>query len=354
MKSPGVFIIGDFTSDRLGASYKRAFTAIGHQVDGFDISLSNEFLAYPGKNRFLHRITMKSLLARRLWSKRLNAKVYNSVKSSPCKFVFVLNGEWLMPETVRSMQRIGKRVAIFHADNPLPPHYNNRPETLLSAKESDLYLIWSERLAQELRDVGIKKVAYMPFGWDPEIFPYQQNLKQGTWPGAVFIGGWDREREEFLNEVSAHVPLHIYGPSYWGNRTKRNSRSRKHWMGQSLTMTSAAQTIREAAVTLNILRTQHSIESEPTGVIMRHFEVPGAGGFLLSSISDDASKLFEKQKHADYFSNVRECISLCKHYIRADAERRDLAERGHDLISKKHKYINRAKEIIDLVDFSGC
>ena len=46
-----------------------------------------------------------------------------------------------MAETIQSMKQFGKQVAIFHTDNPFPPHYNNRPETLPAAREADLYLI---------------------------------------------------------------------------------------------------------------------------------------------------------------------------------------------------------------------
>jgi hypothetical protein len=38
MNREGVFIVGDFTKDRLGASYRRVFTGIGEEVDSFDMA----------------------------------------------------------------------------------------------------------------------------------------------------------------------------------------------------------------------------------------------------------------------------------------------------------------------------
>jgi spore maturation protein CgeB len=349
MSPKGVFIIGDFTPDRLGASYRRGFEAIGQGVDGYDMAQALRMLAWPGRDRILQRLTRRSLQARRLWSRRLNAGILASAKSSPSQTVLMLNGDWIMPETIHSLKRLGKRVAIFHADNPFPPHYNNRPETLASAREADLYLSWSERLVDNLHAAGVGAAAFLPFAWDPEVFPHQARTPQGTWPGVLFIGGWDREREEFLDEVAAHVPLRIYGPAYWGSRTRTKSRARASWMGGPLLMSAAAHAIRDSAVSLNVLRTQHVVDGKPDGVIMRHFEVPGAGGFLLSTRSGGATRLFPEGETAAYFSGVHECVESCKMFLVAEDARRRVVERSHAEVAAHHTYTRRAADIIALV-----
>ncbi len=354
MSSQGIFLIGGVTTvDHLGATYRRAFQAIGQSVDGFDMEGQAAYLAWPGRSRLLHRLTIGSLQARRIWSRRLNAKILDTARASPSHWVLLLNGGWIMPETVRSLKQLGKRVAIFHADNPFPPNSANRPETLEAALEADLYLIWSHRLVQKLLEIGVKRAAFMPFGWDPEIFPYHGEMMQGAWPGALFIGGWDREREEFLDEVASHVPLRIYGPGYWGTRARKRGRAKRCWRGGGLTMSAAARTIRESAVSLNILRTQHVIDGAPDGLIMRHFEVPGAGGFLLSTRSGGATELFPERDTAAYFADARECIEMCKHYIHAVDERSQIVERGHAEVASRHTYADRAREIVALLETLG-
>jgi hypothetical protein len=196
--SSGVFLVGELSFDRLAASYRRALRAIGVDVDGFDTADLQRWLGWPARQRIVHRLTRKSLIARRRWSKRLNDELLRSVAASASAWVLLLSGEWVMPETIERMQRLGKRVAIFHSDNPLPPHYNHRAETLHCARQADLYLIWSEGLVASLRQLGVKRACFLPFGWDPEVFPYQGEIEQGTWPGVVFIGGWDRDRVLFL------------------------------------------------------------------------------------------------------------------------------------------------------------
>ncbi len=345
MTAEKVLIVGDFLPDRLGASYERAFQTLGHEVIRFDIVAERAALAWPARNRVLHRLTLGSLAARRTWSLRFNCRLLDLARASRVSWIFVHNGEWLMPETVQALQRLGKRVAIFHADNPFPPHYNNRPETLEAARQADLCLVWSEKLVEALKREGVR-AAFLAFGWDPEVFPYQHDVPQGSWPGVVFIGGWDREREAFLDEVAAHVPLRIYGPEYWGTRARRHGRARNCWQGHALAMTAAARVIRKSAVCLNVLRTQHVIDGVPDGVIMRHFEVPGAGGFLVSMRSGVATDLFPDGERAVYFRSVDECIMVSRRYIDDAESRTHIVRQAHECVAVSHTYTQRAEEVI--------
>lgn len=345
MRVDKILIAGDFQPDRLGASYERAFRTLGLGVTRFDIGLERARLTWPARNRWLHRLSIRSLAARRHWSERFNAELVGQARKENVPWVLLHNAEWVMPETVRVLRGEGRTVAVYQADNPFPPHYNNRPETLPAAREADVYFVWSRRLAAKLQGAGVNG-QFLAFGWDPEIFPYQGSVAQGSWPGAVFIGNWDREREQFLDEIAAKVPLRIYGSSYWGTRTSRTSPARRAWQGRQLTMSEAARALRESAVALNVLRTQHLVDGAYDGVIMRHFEVPGAGGLLLSTRSGVATDLFEPGQSGLYFETVNECVDQCRWLI-ADSElRMRLAEQAHALVEREHTYVHRAREMV--------
>ena len=339
-----ILIFGDFRPGRLAASYECAFRELGHEVFQFDAPRAAVQLAWPARNRILHRASIRSMSLRRRWSQQFNRTLVNCCQSAGADWVFITNGEWLMPETVCALKAGGARVAIFHADNPFPPHYNNRPETLALAREADLYLVWSEKLVRKLYEIGVRS-QFLSFGWDQNVFPFQGGTPQGSWPGVVFIGGWDREREVFMEEVAVHVPLRIYGPAYWGTRTRRNGRARVCWQGCALEMSDAARVVRESAVCLNVLRTQHRVDGDFDGVIMRHFEVPGAGGFLLSTRSGVATRLFPEGATGAYFGTVQECIEACKYYLRCQDERHSRVAAAHREVASGHTYTQRAREV---------
>jgi hypothetical protein len=353
MTAEAILLSGDFQFGRLGDSYERAFQQLGHTVHRFDIVAQHHALGWPARNRYLHRLGIRSLAARRAWSRQFNRNLVEAAQRCDAPWLFIHNGEWLMPETVRTLRGQGRRVVIFHADNPFPPHYANRPETLLAAREADLYLVWSDRLVERLRRDGVN-ARFLAFAWDPEAFPYHGEIPQGSKRVVSFIGGWDREREAFLDQIAAKVPLEIHGPGYWGTRTRSNSRARACWQGRALDTTEAAKVMRESAVCLNILRTQHVIDGQPDGVIMRHFEVPGAGGFLLSTRSGGATRLFPEGESAEYFSDASECAEKCVRYLDDSHERPAIATRAHDIVREDHTYVHRACEVVEMLKEAPC
>lgn len=339
-----VLLAGDFRWDRLAASYRRAFGQLGHEVVPFDTVEEARRLAGWLRNRYGHRLTRRSLAARRHGSTAYNAALRQRVEETRPALVLAFNGDYIMPETIRAIRREGASYLTFHADNPFPPHYNNRPETLTAARECDRYLVWSRLVAEQLREVGVN-ADFLAFGWDPEVFPFQAFPSRQP-HDVTFIGGWDREREAFLEEVAKHFPLRIWGPAYWGTRTRKGSRVRDCWQGGSATGHEAAAILARSKINLNILRGQHYTNGRADGVIMRTFEAPGAGAFLLSTRSGGATELFPEGEGAGYFDDVEECLSRIEHYLSSAEERRRIAEEGHRIVDAGHHYHHRAGEIL--------
>jgi len=191
-----ILLYGEFAWDRLAASYKRAFEELGHQIIPFDEQTIREYLSPWLAHRVGHRATIGSLALRRAGSKRWNERLLKAFRETKPDLVLVLKGDFLMPETVRAIDERGTRVFILHPDNPFPPHNNNRPETLPTALECSVYLIWSRSLIGRLKSLGVKQVEYLPFAWDPHVFTARESwCEQKCDYDTVFIGGWDRERE---------------------------------------------------------------------------------------------------------------------------------------------------------------
>jgi len=282
--------------------------------------------------------------------REFNRQLEDAVLQSGAQALLVLTLDLMLPETVNNLRRRGVRIICFYPDNPFPPHYAARPETFPAAREADLCLIWSERLVEKLKAAGVRNAAFLPFAWDPDVFPYQHDRPQGKWPGVLFLGGWDRHRERFLERLARQVPLRIYGPGYWGTRTIPFSHVRRSWQGKELMLADAARVIRESAVCLNILRRQHVVDGVPDGLIMRHFEVPGAGGFLLSTRGGGATTLFPEGQTGEYFSDAEECVEQISRFLVDNSARRELAERAHAEVAAHHQYRDRALQIVRFLD----
>jgi len=345
-----IFLVGgSFSPAGAESSFRRGLERIGVRTVTFP---GNDPLSQVHRllqNRIGYHFTIRSYRARRAGSRRFNHELEEAVLRSEAPTLLVLKGEFVMPETLGRLRQRGIKVIVFYPDNPFPPHSSQRPETLPAARETDLYLIWSERLVVKLRNAGVRNPAFLPFAWDPEVFPFDEEDPQGAWPGALFLGGWDAEREAFLEELASHVPLRIFGPKEWGVRTKSNSRVRRAWQGRDLRMADAAHMLRESAVCLNLLRKQHIIDGAPDGLIMRHFEVPGAGGFLMSTRGTGASNVFPEGETGEYFSDVLECAEKTKYYIANQFQRKQLTARAHSEVAARHQYSDRARQLVGLI-----
>jgi spore maturation protein CgeB len=344
MSSQNVSILmyGSFANDELASSYKRAFERLGHKVVPFDIQKKGKYLAPWLRHRVGHRLTIRSLALRRLGSVRWNEHLLRVGLEIKPQLLFVFNGELLMPGTLRTFRQMGTLAFIFHADNPFPSYYNHRPETLACAKESDCYFIWSRELVKRLKTIGVKRAEYLPFAWDPEVFPYK------VWPNTeydhdvVFIGGWDQKREWWLTLLAQSFDVKIWGPDYWGTRSHPNSPLRNSWQGTPVRGVEASRILRRSRIALNIIREQNM----PDGVIMRTFELPGCGVFALSTRTEGALEILPEGRAGAYFSTIEECICQIDRYLSNDRLRTEIAQNAHAIVCHKHQYTHRVRQIL--------
>jgi spore maturation protein CgeB len=342
-----ITLVGNFNSDTLECSYRDAFQKLGHVIRCIDTRSYKEDLAWWLKDRITHRLTINNYLLRSLGSERYNLMMLSQILESKPNFALIFGGECLLAQTVATLQKSHIQVAIINGDNPYAPHYASRPEMLPTAKECDAYFIWSELLAMRLKKDGIPS-HFLPFAWDEAVFPYVGNVEHYQ-SEVSFIGGWDKEREHFLDIIAKHFPLRIWGHDYWQSRTSSSSTAKKVWQGMELRASKAAQMIAHSKINLNVLRKQHHTDGVPDGVIMRTFEVPGTGGFSLATRSGGAKEILEEGRAAGYFANVEECLNQIDYYLSHEEQRKKMALHAHDLVASKHRYEHRAQKIIDIM-----
>ncbi|MBC7890660.1 MAG: hypothetical protein H7Y12_00480, partial [Sphingobacteriaceae bacterium] len=157
-----ILLYGKFDLAALENSYQRAFEALGHQVLCFDVDKEKGLIGR--KNRILQRLIRYALPARRWLSWGLNAGLLTRIRTEKPALMLVFRGDFLMFETVQTVREMGVKTVVFNPDNPFPGHPSARPEHLRAAREADAYLIWSEALANQLREKGVKASHFFPFG----------------------------------------------------------------------------------------------------------------------------------------------------------------------------------------------
>lgn len=80
----------------------------------------------------------------------------------------------------------------------------------------------------------------------------------------------------------------------------------------------------------------------------RVYEVLGCGGFLLTERLLPSSP-FEDGVHLVEYDTIQECNDLIEYYLAHDAERRTIAEQGHNECHARHTYLDRARDLLDAI-----
>lgn len=335
-------------TERLGASYARAFHALGWEVERYDSDPDAEDLDWWLRSRAGRWLTRRSLGLRRWGTRRRNVAFREMALELRPDLVLLVNGAFIMPETVAAIRDSGTRLAIFHPDAPVPENQNHRPEHLPCAREADVTFIWSRKLGARLEEEGAGRVVYLPFAWDPEVYPQVEEPGEDG-PEVIFVGGWDPYRERWLEPVAKRFNLAIWGPDYWGTRTRDGSFVRNSWRGRALRGREAAEAVARADIALNVLRDQNL----PDGTNMRTFEVPGAGGFLLATRTSGAAEIYPEGEAGAYFGSKEELLSKITYYLEHSTERGAIGRRAHEITARAHRYVHRARRIVETVELAS-
>jgi hypothetical protein len=339
-----ILLYGLSTPDALEHCYARAFRALGHRVVPFDVATEGRM---PGpRNRLVHRLTRNRFGARHWLSRAFNTHLLTTVQREKPALLLAFRGDFLMPETARCVRQTGCRLVIFNPDNPFPPAPSARPEHLRTAPEADVYLIWSEALAGCLRREGAQ-ARFFPFGWDPAFHPYRPPDEGPKTHAVAFIGNWDPKREAFLEEIAGSFDLSLWGNDGWKTRTKRGSRLRRCWRGGPVVGAAFSEVVARSALVLNLFRAQHAAG----GVVMRTFEVPGAGGFLLSEANDEVRALFPEGQTGAYFTDAADCLEKIGYWLAHPAEREALVRRAQAVVAAGFTYGRLAKALLEQAGF---
>ncbi|HEY2385121.1 MAG TPA: glycosyltransferase [Terriglobia bacterium] len=77
----------------------------------------------------------------------------------------------------------------------------------------------------------------------------------------------------------------------------------------------------------------------------RNFEVPGCGGFLLTSKADDLETYYELDREVVCFDGIGGLTEKIKYYLAHEDERAAIAQRGYERTLRDHTYARRFEEI---------
>ena len=312
--------------------------------DNVDLFKSqNIFIEYYNKN-IINKIIYRAGFSKIL--KRINTQLINKIDSFLPDVVLVFKGMEIFPSTLKLLKSKSIKLVNYNPDHPFEFHGrgSGNKNILNGIPFYDLYLTYSKKIQNRLQQNFKVKSGWLPFGFEVDESEFNSIEKVEEKNRICFLGNPDRERAEFIIELSKNdLPITVYGHD-WGKWIKTNKSIE---INGPVYQKDFLKVIRSYRVQLNLFR-PHNENSHN----MRSFEVPSVGGIMLAPLTEEHSYFFKADKEAFYFENFSSCLSKCKYLLNLPASdvtviRNDARKRS---LNSNYSYQQRVVQFIELIN----
>lgn len=310
-----ITLIGTQGQYNLENFYERAFSKMGHHVSIID--------QYEGVRR---KFIIRSLLTRTTAFHRfenmleVNRNIGQRISKLDSDLVILFKGELISEKTLRTIAASHKTIFIYPDHGRFFSLLKDRlhyfTTVFVAARDFSIY-----------KSLGAKRLFTLPFACDPS---FHRKLDIEKRFDVSFIGSFYLDRYRALKRIH---DIHIFGNGWL---LKTGNVSSAVYGGDFV------KTINETKVNIDI---PYKTEDEPT---MRLFEVTGCGAFVLTKNLASVRDYFDNREVIT-FSDRNDLLEKVSYYLDNWTEAIQIAIRAQRKCYSVHKYIDRAKFILDKV-----
>ncbi len=334
-----VLVIGFGESYHLGAVFQRAVKRLGHTARLFDVR------PYSVAPTIFHKLAYYVRGQKPLKYRLLNEHLLDTACAFMPDVVLVTGLAHANGKTLGGIrERTGAALVNYMTDDPFNPTHRRR-DAIEAIPVYDLYVSTKRAVIPDLLKAGAQRTAFVRFAYDPALhFPQIPSMETAErWlSDVVFIGGADRDRVECLHPIAedSSIRLCLYGGSW-----HRHRQYRRYYRGFA-NGEDYRYALSGTSVGLCLVR-----RANRDGHVMRTFEIPACGAFMLAERTEEHLELFEEDKQVAFFSSPEELLDKARYYLRHPGQRALIARAGHEHItSHGHTYADRLRQILQIVD----
>jgi Uncharacterized protein conserved in bacteria len=300
----------------------------------------NMFLEYYNRS-LAHKVVFR--LGYEKIYKDINRAFLAKVDQFKPDVVFVFKGMEIFPETLFLLKQRGIKLVNYNPDNPFlfSGRGSGNTNVTNSIELYDLHFTYDPDIQKQLLKYS-GKTSMLPFGFELNDSDYLEVCKVSEINKVCFLGNPDEERAKFINQLSAHVPMVVYGHR-WSKFLKPGTGLTLHAPVYGIDFW---KVLRQYRVQLNLMRPHN-----PQSHNMRTFEVPGAGSIGLYPDTPDHRNYFIADREVFLYRNMQDCIEkslwlLNLSFDEALEIRNSVREKS---ILSGYTYADRAKETYRLI-----
>lgn len=299
--------------------------------------------------RSLAARAFRKLLGRPHTAKAMNRRMVEVAAEFRPDVVLVVKGTYLTADTLdRIRDGTGAVLANYATDDPFNPvHRDSR--LLESLLRYDLVASTKRAIIPDLEDLGCPRVEFIPFAYQPAVhFPEAptSDERERFRSDVVFIGGADDDRAPYFERLLDAIPdldLSLYG-GFWDRYRSLAPYHRGFATGRDYRLA-----LNGAKIAVNLVRRANRDDH-----VMRTFEVPACGAFMLAERTPTHKGIFEDGEEAAFFDTPDDLVERVGQYLDDDHTRRCVAAAGRARIVKgAHTYRDRLEEILSHLNASS-
>lgn len=307
---------------KVGFDLGRAFAELGHDVSYFDYDRRPLSLALvPKPLRATSGYAEKLALAQ-------NRGLASTVRRVRPQLVLVVKGFEIAEATRAALAESGARLSGYWIDDPL-----DHERGLRLARACDLFFTNDRESVGRYRAEGVARVEHLPSSASTALFHplgIERDLE------IAFLGTRSEKRAALLDELK-EFPVHVFGPGWLKKGVGGKVRAHAPAFGEA-----ANRIYNRARINLNV----HNWAGVGSAVNLRLFEVPAAGGFLLSDWVDEIAECYVAGEHLACFRGTAELKEKLEHFLSRPDECQRIASAGREHFLAHHTYAVRAGQIL--------
>lgn len=331
-----LLIVGNPEDNHVGAHLLSAAKQLGLDARLVDVRESQSLNVWV--NRFFHRICGK----RPAHLGRFGQSLVASCREHKPQMLLVTGIAGPPAAALKEIGDMGIQRVNFLTDDPWNPG-NGAAFFWTALREYDA--VWSPRRAnlEDLRQHGCKQVAYLPFGYNPELHfpdsPKTADERERFECDVAIIGGADADRLPIaLALARAGLKLKLYG-GYWNRHTELVPFWCGFVHGRELRLA-----VNGATVNLCMVR-----KANRDGHAMRSLELPAMGACLAVEDTLEHRELFGQDADCvEFFAELQEMAAKVKALCARPERARMLGDKVFRRICREshHTYADRLRQML--------
>ena len=309
---------------KVGGDLGQAFAELGHTV------AYQDYDDRPWTLKWLPRSFRPADYAERVLRAQ-NRALLDSVRRERPAMVMAVKGFALEPATVAAIKSLGAILAGYWIDDPL-----DHARSLRYAPSYDLYFTNDAGSVADYRARGIERAFHLPSSANPRLL---HPLGAPRDLPIAFVGTRTDDRERLLRQLQ-EFPLHVFGPGWTKTGIGGQIRTHAPAFGAHTN-----EVFNRARINLNI----HTWVGQGSAMNLRLFEVPAAGGFLLTDWVDEIAGHYVEGEHLACYRGLDDLKAKLEHYLARPEECERIAQAGHRHFLAHHRYAVRAQRVLEEV-----